>query len=236
MTPLEELMRNKAEIEKKINTQFEKNSKWFLSFVHRSYVNENKEEILEHNERLEFLGDAVLGLIISSFLFDRFEDYSEGQLSYLKSTLVGAKACSRYFRFLKLDKYVLLGKGEKLSEGRGKDSIDADAFEAVIGAVYLEKGYEKTYCFLLDVLGNEIEKIIQNPERNFKAELQEKMQKRHLPPPTYEILEESGPEHSKTFLVAVYQNGKQIGQGMGSSKRKAEQNAAKDALEDSDEG
>ncbi len=200
------------------------------AFVHRSYFNEHKEEILEHNERLEFLGDAVLGLVVSKYLFNALPHLEEGALSHLRSRLIDAISCAHYTTTLGLGAHALLGKGEKMNDGRGRDSIYADLFEALVGALFLDAGFEATEKFFLEKYLPWIEQILKEPIRNFKADLQEFSQKKFRMAPVYKVLKETGPEHNKHFLIAVYLDETPFGEGEGISKKHAEQNAAKEAL------
>ncbi|HEX2583387.1 MAG TPA: ribonuclease III, partial [Chlamydiales bacterium] len=200
------------------------------SLIHRSYVNEHREGTLNHNERLEFLGDSVLGLVVADYLYHRLPSYSEGALSQLRSKLVEAATCAKYLQKLGLQDYILLGRGEKMTEGRNKISILADAFEAVVGAIYLDGGLSITKSFLLCHFEEEANEAIGSPPRNFKAELQDYSQKKFQKVPVYKISGESGPDHSKLFHVIVYVNEREAGVGLGASKKEAEQRAAFDAL------
>src|SRR5690606_5188997 len=182
------------------------------------------------NERLEFLGDSVLGLCVSDYLFRRLPDRPEGELSQLRSRLVDANSCAKFLQMLNLAEYILLGKGETNTEGRTKPSILADVFEAILGAIYLDGGLEAAQSFLQRHFQSFFEEAIQMPYDNSKAILQNLSQKKFQKPPTYKIIQESGPDHSKTFQVAVFVDGKQVGEGSGACKKEAEQNAAKDAL------
>lgn len=200
------------------------------AFVHRSYFNEHKESSLEDNERLEFLGDAVLGLIVSNYLFCLMPHLEEGSLSHLRSRLIDAPSCAHYVTALGLQEYVLLGKGEKLNDGRGRESIYADLFEALIGALFMDGGFAAAEQFFLQKCMGLAEQMLKEPTRNFKADLQEFSQKKFRLAPVYKVLKETGPDHNKQFLVAVYLDDILWGEGEGISKKYAEQNAAKAAL------
>lgn len=230
MNSLEKLIKNRQDIEAKLNHRFQHPELLFLAFVHRSYVNEHKE-MKEHNERLEFLGDSVLGLIIAEYLYETFPDLPEGNLSQLRARIVDASSCMALFQKLNLSEYILLGKGEAQSLGRGKESIGADVFEAIIGAIYLDGGFLAAKQFFMGLFAEELTKIVQMPSRNFKAELQDYSQKKYQKPPLYKVLKETGPDHSKTFFIAVVVGDAQIAEGSGHSKKEAEQNAAYLALQ-----
>ncbi len=230
MSPLERLKTKLKMIEEKLGYAFENKSFLIISFTHRSFINEYREGPLEHNERLEFLGDSVLGLIIADYLYHRLPDHPEGLLSQLRSRLVDTNSCAQYLQKLRLPEYILLGRGETLSEGRAKTSILADVFEALLGAVYLDGGLGRAKSFLLLHFEPEFEASIGTPPRNYKAELQDLSQKLFQKTPTYRVVDETGPDHAKVFHVMVYLDDKEAGIGIGASKKEAEQRAAFDAL------
>lgn len=217
-------------LEEKLCYSFQNKSLLILAFTHRSFLNENRELTCEHNERLEFLGDAILDLLASEYLYLKLPDYSEGELSRLRSRLVEASACLSYIQKWGVEKYILLGKGEKMNDGRGRDSILSDLFEAIIGAIYLDSGFEETKKFLLHHFTESFEEIIKQPAQNWKALLQDYSQKKYQQTPVYEVQEAIGPDHSKIFSIVVYINGQEVGSGKGSSKKEAQQAAAADAL------
>lgn len=230
LDPYSRLVKKVHEIEKLLNYSFKDQKLLSLAFVHRSFVNEYKKIINENNERLEFLGDAVLGLVISEYLFLSNPDIEEGVLSFYRSLLVNATSCSEYLQALKVDSYLLLGKGEKSTGGEKKESILADVFEAIVGAIFLDGGVDKTKDFLLDHFKLLFDKKIKLPQLNYKAELQNFCQKTSKVPPTYEVIKEEGPSHAKTFYVVALLENQKIGFGEGGSKKEAESQAAKDAL------
>jgi ribonuclease-3 len=230
MNPLQELIDNASHIEEKLGYTFKDKKLLALAFVHRSFVNEHKDITKEHNERLEFLGDSVLGLIVADYLYSRLPSTNEGDLSHMRSHLVEGSSCVVYIHKLKIESYLLLGKGEKMNDGRGRGSILADLFEALIGAIYLDGGILESRKFFFDHFQEEVDLILKEPLRNFKAELQDYTQKKFHETPSYVVASESGPDHSKQFLVVAYVNNEEIGQGVGSSKKEAQQAAAKDAL------
>lgn len=229
MFSFDDLLNKIPEIESKLGYVFKDRSLLLLSFIHCSYINENRR-ITHHNERMEFLGDSVLGLIIAEYLYRQLPDVPEGDLSHLRSRLVEASSCMAYVQKLGIGNYLLLGKGERMNDGRGRESILADLFEAIIGAIFLDGGIESARDFLFKNFNAEISEIIQMPVRNWKALIQEYTQKEFQMPPVYSVLEESGPDHSKTFVIAVMVNGQEYGRGTGSSKKEAQQAAAKDAF------
>lgn len=205
------------------------------ALTHKSHVNERKGSERRHNERLEFLGDAVLSLIISDHLATRYPQLSEGALSKLKAKLVSETSLAAAARRLDLGARLQLGRGEELSKGREKTSLLADALEAVIAAVYLDGGLEASRIFTLDVLAEELRQIdslqAQPGEDDYKTRLQEWCQKRYELLPRYITIRETGPDHQKLFEVEVQVDGKVVGAGQGHSKKEAEQAAAQRALE-----
>lgn len=230
MNHIDSLLKNYASIEEKLHYTFKNKTYLALAFIHRSYINENKQ-ITQHNERLEFLGDSVLGLLVSEYLYHHLPDTPEGELSSLRSRLVEATACVSYIHKLELDKEIFLGKGERMNDGRGRESILADLFEAIIGAIYLDGGLVAAKQFLFQTFSSEIDTILKTPLRNYKALLQDYCQKNFQCPPVYVVLNESGPDHCKTFLVSVEMGGGELGRGQGSSKKEAQQAAAQVALD-----
>ena len=218
------------EIESKINYIFSDRALLELAFVHRSYFNENREEVLGHNERLEFLGDAVLGVIVSDYLYQNLPESSEGHLSHLRAHLVGASSCAGYMHSLDLEAYLLLGRGEQDNVGRGRQSILADLFEALIGAIYLDGGIDAARGFILRFFSDVMNEVMETPLRNWKAELQDYVQKKYQKPPEYVVVGESGPPHKRMFVIAAMIEEAEAGRGEGSSKKEAEQMAAEDAL------
>jgi len=230
MNALEDLFHHASEIEKKIHYTFQKKSYLALAFVHRSFVNENRG-VIEHNERLEFLGDSVLGLIIADYLYRYLPTTPEGELSYLRSRLVEAGSCVAYAQMLNIEEYQLLGKGERMNDGRGRESILADLFEAIIGAIYLDGGLEAARTFIFHHFSSAIRSILKTPLTNWKAKLQDYCQKRYHQTPIYKVISERGPDHKKTFSISVIINAVEMGHGEGSSKKEAQQAAAQNALE-----
>ncbi|MCB1106465.1 MAG: ribonuclease III [Chlamydiia bacterium] len=218
-------------IEGEMHYTFKEKSLIQLAFIHRSFTNENREVAPDHNERLEFLGDAVLGLIISDFLYTHLPDHPEGELSYLRSRLVEASACMRYLQKINLERFLMVGRGESMNEGKGRGTILADLFEAIIGALYLDGGIEVVRTFFFDHFEEEVLAIIDRPHRNWKAELQDYCQKNFQKPPEYSVLKEEGPDHLKTFFIQVHLDEETLGQGKGSSKKEAEQSAAENAID-----
>jgi ribonuclease III len=219
------------EIESKLGYSFKDKSLLALAFIHRSFVNEHKE-VANHNERLEFLGDSILNMLIADYLYRYLPSTPEGELSVLRSRLVEASSCFSYVQKYTLGQYLLLGKGERLNDGRGRESILADLFEAIIGAIYVDGdgGLEAARRFLFKNFSPEIDAILKMPLRNFKAVLQDYCQKKYQQTPSYKVISEEGPDHSKVFKIAVLIMDKEIGIGHGPSKKEAQQSAAENAL------
>lgn len=205
------------------------------ALTHKSYVNERRSSGRTHNERLEFLGDAVLSLIISDYLARRYPELSEGALSKHKAKLVSESSLADAARRLDLGARLQLGRGEERSNGRDKASLLADALEAVIAAVYLDGGFEASRTFTVDVLADELHTIDALQETpggdDYKTRFQEWCQKRYDVLPRYMVVREAGPDHQKVFEVEVRVNDRVVGIGRGHSKKEAEQEAAKQARE-----
>jgi len=213
-------------IEDQINYVFKTKSLIELAFIHRSFANENRSIVRGHNERLEFLGDAILGLIVSSFIYNHLPNHPEGELSYLRSRLVEAAACTRYLEKIGLEPFLMVGKGESMNEGKGRGTL----FEAIIGALYLDGGIEAARRFFFDHFEKEVLAIIDKPHRNWKAELQDYCQKQYQTPPEYLVESEEGPDHLKIFHIKVQLAERELGRGEGSSKKEGEQSAAENAI------
>ncbi|HOP62871.1 MAG TPA: ribonuclease III [Spirochaetota bacterium] len=214
-----------------IHVKFKEKSLLNRALIHRSYVNESSTDKIKDNERLEYLGDSVLGLIVNEYLFRRFEDYPEGDLAKIKSAVVSEATLAKVARDINLGNYLLMGKGEELSGGRDRASILANSFEALIGAVYLDSGLRECRKFILALLKKDIERIDRMTYlRDPKTTLQEYVQKKYKERPVYEVIEERGPDHKKEFIVRLLIKGNEVSRGTGSSKRKAEMMAAEHIL------
>ncbi|MDD4439697.1 MAG: ribonuclease III [Tissierellia bacterium] len=220
------------EFEKIINYKFNNIEILQKSLTHSSYSNEDKTYSKVNNERLEFLGDAVLSISVSRYIFDQFPDYPEGDLTKLRAQVVCEDTLSLVAGALNLGKYLLLGKGEEASGGRERNSILADAVEAVIAAIYLDGGYKQAEKFVLENLTKYIKLAVKGKiVTDFKSYLQEYYQsKSQLCKIRYVVTKEEGPDHEKVFYVNVMVNKNVVGKGIGKNKKIAEQNAAKDAL------
>ncbi|MGT2924348.1 ribonuclease III [Streptococcus caviae] len=201
------------------------------AFTHTSYANEHRLLNISHNERLEFLGDAVLQLTISRYLFDKYPQRAEGDLSKMRSMIVREESLAGFSRDCEFDRYIKLGKGEEKSGGRKRDTILGDLFEAFLGALLLDAGIEAVEAFLGQVVIPQVENGNYERVTDYKTALQELLQVDGDVFIDYEVLRESGPAHAKYFEVAVAVNHKQLSRGAGRSKKLAEQEAAKNALE-----
>lgn len=224
-------MKNLKRLEKKIKIEFKNQNLLRQSLIHSSYLNEHPEEKLPHNERLEFLGDAILEFIITEYLYKNYSE-PEGVLTSLRAGLVNTVLLSKIAKEITLDRYLLLSRGEASSSSqKAKLSILANALEALIGAIYLDQGMKKTKEFVKRTIISKLPyvlkyKLYQNP----KSKLQELTQRDFKITPFYRVLKEEGPEHNKKFIVGVFLNEKMIAQGKGGSKQEAEIDAAKKAI------
>lgn len=204
------------------------------ALTHRSYLNEHRDYVGTHNERLEFLGDAVLELASTRFLYEKFPTKPEGELTAYRAALVNTVSLSETAQALNINEYLLLSKGEAKDTGRARDVILADAFEAIIGAVYLDQGYEAADAFVARTLFTKIDAIIaKRSYQDAKSHFQEVAQEKKSITPTYETLSEVGPDHDKVFTVGVFLGDMEIARGQGKSKQEAEQNAAQAGLDKS---
>jgi ribonuclease-3 len=202
------------------------------ALIHRSYLNEHPEIKLDHNERLEFLGDAVLELVVTEFLFAKYPEREEGELTAFRAALVNTESLSQVAGELGLGDLILLSKGEAKDNGRARQAILADTFEAVTGAIYLDSGYESAKQFITQHLLYKIDEIVANNLwQDSKSAFQEKSQALKDITPTYQVLSAIGPDHSKTFTVGLYLGEELIAKGVGPSKQRAEQEAAREGLE-----
>jgi ribonuclease III len=209
------------------------NDLWLLrrALTHRSYINEHPEA-LEDNERLEFLGDAVLDFLVGSWLYNHFPEMSEGQLTRLRAALVGNEQLANFARQIHLGACMLLGKGEEEGGGRDRPALLGCTFEALVGALYLDQGFQAVQTFTEPMLEEQAGRIINGDgEIDFKSSLQEWSQSQGLGAPVYRTVSANGPDHDKTFVVEVIIGGEIAGQGEGHSKQAAAKNAARAALD-----
>ncbi|MDK2949218.1 MAG: ribonuclease [Patescibacteria group bacterium] len=226
-------MKNKfLELEKSLNVSFNNKDLLIQAFCHRSYINENPDFYLGHNERLEFLGDAVLELVTTDYLFNKYPDKPEGEMTGWRASLVNSNILSDTAREMDFEKFLLLSSGEAKENGKARKYILADTFEAFIGALYLDSGYESARKLIEEKLIKEkLPEIIEKKlYKDPKSLLQEKSQEILSVTPTYSVIEETGPDHQKKFIVGVYFNEDLIAQGEGSSKHEAELKSAEEAL------
>lgn len=219
-------------LEQKIGVKFDNQSLLKEALTHRSYLNENPSWGVFHNERMEFLGDAVLELAVTENLFKRFPEYAEGQMTSIRAALVNYQTIAKVSRSIDLENYILMSRGESKDIGRAREVILANAMEALIGAIYLDKGYgEARRVIDRFVVEMNLDSIIQNHlYKDPKSQLQEIVQERLKVTPSYQILEEWGPDHKKIFKSGVYFGEKLVSEGEGYSKQEAEIEAAKNAL------
>ncbi|MFV0519053.1 MAG: ribonuclease III [Lachnospirales bacterium] len=220
-----------TELQKKLNYNFKNINILVKAFNHSSAINEKKEKPIESNQRLEFLGDAVLELSMSTYLFHEFPNMLEGDLTKLRASLVCEPSLAKIARKLTLDKYIKMSKGEILSKGNNRDSVLADCMEAVFGAIYEDSNYTDASKVIINLLREEVGKNFKTFQTSdYKTALQEHIQGYSQVPIIYKIIDESGPDHNKVFFVEVYHDDKLLGKGQGKSKKEAEQNSAKEAL------
>ncbi|AND78981.1 ribonuclease III [Streptococcus pantholopis] len=212
------------------NICFSDSSLLETAFTHTSYANEHRLLNISHNERLEFLGDAVLQLLISQYLFSRYPKKAEGELSKRRSMIVREESLAGFSRQCGFERFVKLGKGEEKSGGRNRDTILGDLFEAFLGALFLDQGLETVSTFLDQVMIPQVEKGNFERVKDYKTGLQELLQTQGDVLIDYRVVAESGPAHNKCFEVAIFVNEKEISRGSGKSKKLAEQAAAKEAL------
>jgi ribonuclease-3 len=221
-----------ARLEKKIGYEFREKALLLQSMVHSSHAYETSGRNGADNEVLEFLGDSIIGLLAAEFLHAQFPECREGELSKMRSMATSTESLSQYCRKAKLDKFLLLGKGEEKSGGRRKKTILAGTFEALVGALYKDGGLPAARALLQPLLEDSFKKIKSNDFliNNYKSALQEFFQKQNLPMPVYRIVEAKGPDHKKTFVIEVSCGGRTLARAKGDSKKDAEQRAAQKAL------
>ncbi|MEK7597621.1 MAG: ribonuclease III [Patescibacteria group bacterium] len=220
-------------LETKIDIKFKNRDLLNNVFIHRSYLNEHKNTSIKSNERLEFLGDSVLSLITSVYLFKKYPDLKEGDYTEIKSAIVKMESLAEASKKIKLNNYLLLSRGEERGAGRTNNNIMADCFEALIAAIFLDKSFEMAYTFVVDFLfKDKLDYLLKNNlYLSSKSKLQEIIQSKYKKTPVYKVLDEKGPEHKRIFKIGVYFNNKLLGEGTAPSKKEAEEEAAKEALE-----
>jgi len=218
-------------LEKKLKTHFKDKELLKQAFVHRSYLNENPDSGLEHNERLEFLGDAVLELVITEHLYKEHPDKPEGELTNWRASLVNAKMLMTVAEELGFNEFLLLSRGEAKELGKARQYILANTFEAFVGALYLDSGYDSCDAFISECLLPRLPEIISKKlYKDAKSHFQEEAQERVSITPSYRVVKEWGPDHQKKFTVGVFLGSEKVAEGDGSSKQEAEEEAAKAAL------
>lgn len=220
------------DLETKIDVKFNNEDLLKEAITHRSYLNEKSNWRLPHNERLEYLGDAVLELAVTEKLFHQFSEEAEGKLTILRAALVNYQILSRVAVDIDLEKFILMSKGEAKDSGKAKEVILANALEALIGGIYLDQGFKKASYFTERFIMKYLKEILENESyKDAKSKLQEITQEKLKITPTYRVLEEFGPAHDRLFKVGVYLDKDLVAEGSGTSKQEAETEAAKTALE-----
>ncbi|MDI6883291.1 MAG: ribonuclease III [Patescibacteria group bacterium] len=226
------MVKDFSTLEKKLNLKFKNKDFLIQAFCHRSYLNENPDFYLDHNERLEFLGDAVLELVVTEYLYQKYPEKPEGELTNWRAALVNAKILGDLAKDLGFNDFLLLSRGEEKELGKARQYILANTFEALIGAIYLDQGYKACQKFVKEYLVKKLPEIIEKGLfKDAKSRFQEEAQERVGITPTYKVLEEWGPDHAKHFIAGVFLNEELVAKGEGSSKQEAELEAAKRALE-----
>ncbi|MER1984729.1 MAG: ribonuclease III [Solibacillus sp.] len=218
-------------LQEELTIEFQNKSLLYQAFTHSSYVNEHRRKLFTDNERLEFLGDAVLELSVSKYLFEKFPHMSEGELTKLRASIVCEPSLVVFANELNFGRFVLLGKGEELTGGRERPALLADVFESFVGALYLDQGLEVVVAFLERIVFPKVEVGAFSHVMDFKSQLQEMVQQSNNGMLTYEIVDEKGPAHNRTFVSRVLLNDHELGIGRGKSKKEAEQQAAQSAMQ-----
>lgn len=218
-------------LEKILAVTFEDKGKLLSAVTHRSYLNEHRDATQDHNERLEFLGDAVLELAVTDYLFRKYSEKPEGELTAVRAALVNTISLSEASQKLGINDFLLMSKGEAKDTGRARQYILANAFEAVIGAIYLDQGYEAAATFIGNQLFQKTDKIVekklwQDPKSRFQELAQEKVSIT----PSYDLISQTGPDHDRVFTIGIYLKSEKVAEGQGRSKQEAEQNAAEAAI------
>lgn len=219
-------------MENLIKYDFKKQDLLLEALTHRSYLNEILKKDLSHNERLEFLGDAVLELAVTEIIYNKYPQYDEGQLTVFRASLVNYQMLADISKEISLEKFLLLSKGEAKDDGKAREVILANAMEALIGAIYLDGGYNEAKKFVEKFVIPRLKEVLEKKlYKDAKSLLQERTQAEFKVTPIYEVLDESGPDHKKLFTVGVYFDKKLVAKGSGYSKQDAEVEAAKEALQ-----
>ncbi len=232
MIDREDITTNLSRLEAKIGVVFRDRAHLLTAITHRSYLNEHREATQEHNERYEFLGDAILELVVTDFLFHKYPEKPEGELTAVRAALVNTVSLAEASTQLEINEFLLLSKGEERDTGRARQYILANTFEALIGAIYLDQGYEAAATFVGSQLFDRTEKIVEKRLwQDAKSRFQELSQEHVGVTPSYETLGQSGPDHDRVFTVGVFLGTDKVAEGKGRSKQEAEQAAAEKAIE-----
>lgn len=222
---------NLSLLQKKLGCQFKDEKMLQQALVHRSYLNEHKSFSLDHNERLEFLGDAVLELVVTDHLYKNYQ-LPEGELTNLRAAVVRGEMLSRVAREIGIEDFLLLSRGEQQGSEKARNYILANAIEALIGAIYLDQGYEASQAFIDKTIISKLPEVVEKGSHvDAKSKFQELAQEKYRITPTYEVLSEEGLDHDKEFEIGLFLGGKKMGVGRGSSKQEAQQRAAREGLE-----
>ena len=225
-------MKDFSKLEKALDVSFKDKDLLTQAFIHRSYLNENPEFKLDHNERLEFLGDAVLELVVTEYLYQKYPKEPEGELTNWRAALVNAKMLSEIAKDLDFNDFLLLSKGESKELGKARQYILANTFESFVGSLYLDQGYKACKEFITDNLIKELSRIIKEGlSKDAKSSFQEQAQEITGITPAYRVLDEWGPDHAKHFIVGVFLEKELVAKGEGSSKQEGELDAAAHALQ-----
>ncbi len=225
-------MKDLTPLEQKLNVDFQDKSTLQQALLHSSFLNENPHSHLPSNERLEFLGDALIGLVVARELYLSYPDLSEGPMTRFRASIINGEVLARLARELGVPEFLVLGKGEELDGGRQKERNLAGAFEAVLGAILVDQGFEAANQAALNLLGEEMKKAVEGKAGfDAKSELQELLQRIYKQTPAYRVVAMEGPEHQRRFTAQVFAGDELLGAGTGPSKHKAEREAARDALE-----
>lgn len=221
-----------SKLEKILGVEFIDKNYLLSAITHRSYLNEHKEATQEHNERLEFLGDAVLELVVTDYLYQKYPEKPEGELTAVRAALVNTVSLAESAQKLGLNDFMLMSKGEAKDTGRARQYILANAFESCIGAIYLDQGYDAAKKFIGEQLFNKTDKIVEKKLwQDAKSRFQELAQDKVSITPSYEMLSQEGPDHDRMFTIGVFLRDEKVAEGKGRSKQEAEQDAAEKAIE-----
>lgn len=227
----EQLTKAIATLESVLGVQFIEQQTLLSAITHRSYLNEHREATWEHNERLEFLGDAVLELAVTDYLYSKYPEKPEGELTAVRAALVNTYSLAEAAEQLGINRFLLMSKGEAKDEGRARQYILANAFESCIGAIYIDQGYEVAKGFIASRLFAKTDAIVENRLwQDAKSRFQELAQEQASVTPTYETLSQEGPDHDRVFTVGVFLRSEKVAEGKGRSKQEAEQQAAERGL------